>query len=87
MGALPAYMDYDWEEERFGCTYWGAKTQGEPYHMYLLAIACLMEDRLGEKAFIYGDITQGQCGVKDKEFYHFIQKLFSPGRYTGIFQI
>lgn len=63
MGALPAYMNYDWKEDRFHNTYslWGAKTQGEPYHMYLLAIACLIEDRLGEKAFVYGDITQGQC--------------------------
>lgn len=40
---------------------WGGKTQGEPYHMYLLAIACLIEDRLGERAFVYGDITRGQC--------------------------
>lgn len=63
MGVLPAYMDYSWEEERFHHTYslWGAKTQGEPYHMYLLSIACLIEDRLGVKAFVYGDITQGQC--------------------------
>lgn len=29
--------------------------------MYLLAIACLIEDRLGEKAFVYGDLTLGQC--------------------------
>ena len=29
--------------------------------MYLLAIACLLEARLGEKAFVYGDITRGQC--------------------------
>jgi hypothetical protein len=29
--------------------------------MYLLAIACLIEARLGEKAFVYGDITKGQC--------------------------
>ena len=29
--------------------------------MYLLAIACLIEARLGEKAFVYGDITRGQC--------------------------
>lgn len=63
MGALPACLDYDWNEERFDHTYslWGAKTQGEPYHMYLLSIACLIEDRLGEKAFVYGDITRGQC--------------------------
>ena len=63
MEAVPAYMDYDWGEEMLGHTYslWDAKTQGEPYHMYLLAVACLIEDRLGEKAFIYGDITKGQC--------------------------
>ena len=36
-GALPAYMDYDWKDERFSHTYhlWGGKTQGEPYHIYL----------------------------------------------------
>ena len=28
---------------------------------YLLAIACLIEARLGTKAFTYGDITRGQC--------------------------
>ena len=62
-GALPAYLDYDWKDERFQRNYhlWGDKTQGEPYHMYLLAIACLMEARLGHKAFVYGDITGGQC--------------------------
>lgn len=40
---------------------WGNKTQGEPYHMGLLAIGCMIEDALGEKAFIEGDITFGQC--------------------------
>lgn len=60
--ALPAYLDYDWKDERFERSYdkWGAKTQGEPYHMYLLAVAALIEARLGEKAFTYGDITRGQ---------------------------
>lgn len=64
MGALSSYMDIDCDsEEKYNQTYslWGFKTQGEPYHMYLLAIACLIEDRLGEKAFVYGDITLGQC--------------------------
>lgn len=58
MGVLEDCMDYDWEEKMLGSTYslWGAKTQGHPYHMYLLSIACLIEDRLGEKAFVYGDI-------------------------------
>ncbi|MDE7476784.1 MAG: hypothetical protein K2M91_02350 [Lachnospiraceae bacterium] len=63
MGAALNCMDYEWKQEKFDRTYslWGAKTQGEPYHMYLLSIACMIEDRLGEKAFIYGDITRGQC--------------------------
>ena len=63
MGVVPNCTDYDWKQEKFNHTYslWGAKTQGEPYHMYLLSIACMIEDRLGEKAFTYGDITQGQC--------------------------
>lgn len=62
-GILPAYMDYDWNDTRFGHIYdkWGAKTQGEPYHIYLLAIGCMIESRLGDKAFVYGDITRGQC--------------------------
>lgn len=63
LGMLPAYLDYDWDNPICKRSYhiWGAKTQGEPYHMYLLAIACLIEARLGEKAFVYGDITRGQC--------------------------
>jgi hypothetical protein len=40
---------------------WGSKTQGYCYHMYFLAIACLIESRLGKKAYVYGDITRGQC--------------------------
>lgn len=63
MGVLPAYLNYDWNDEKCRKVYslWDAKSQGEPYHMYILAVACLIEDRLGEKAFVYGDITQGQC--------------------------
>ena len=62
MGALPAYMNYDWKDERFNHVYelWGNKTQGEPYHIYLLAVAALIEARLADKAFTYGDITRGQ---------------------------
>lgn len=62
LGSVPSDIlgDDDWE---YNSVYnlWGNKTQGEPYHMYLLAIACLIEERLGEKAFVYGDITRGQC--------------------------
>ena len=62
-GELPCYLDFDWNDKKFDCVYheWGAKTQGEPYHMYLLAIACMIEARLGNKAFVTGDITRGQC--------------------------
>lgn len=63
LGLLPGYLDYDEGDSRFGHTYkiWGGKTQGEPYHIYILAIACLIESRLGNKAFVYGDITRAQC--------------------------
>lgn len=63
LGAFPAYLNYKWDDPRFKHTYgmWGNKTQGEPYHIYLLAVACLIEARLGTKAFTYGDITRGQC--------------------------
>lgn len=45
-----------------GGTYslWGRKSQGMPYHIDLLAIAALIEARLGRKAFIYGDIMLDQ---------------------------
>lgn len=63
LSLLPMYTDVGWEDERcHGCfELWGNKTQGENYHIYLLAIACMIEDRLGEKAVVYGDITRGQC--------------------------
>lgn len=46
---------YHWER------FWGNKTQGEPYHMGLLAIACMVEQELGVQVMIGGDITYGQC--------------------------
>lgn len=63
LGILPEYMDDDCDDSEYCHVYqlWGDKTQGKPYHMYLLAIACMIESRLGNKAFVYGDITKGQC--------------------------
>ena len=60
---LTECLDYTWDDPEFGNAYclWGGKTQGEPYHMYLLAIACFIEAKLGTKAFVFGDITRGQC--------------------------
>ena len=40
---------------------WGDKTQGHFYHIGMLAIGCLIQDRLGDKAYVYGDINAGQC--------------------------
>lgn len=39
----------------------GSKTQGYPYHLAVLAVAILVENRLGEKAFVSGDITMTAC--------------------------
>jgi len=63
LSRVPTILDYDWDDPRFQKYYriWGAKTQGMPYHLYLLAIACLIVSRLGPKAYVYGDITKGQC--------------------------
>lgn len=40
---------------------WAGNTMGEKYHLYVLAIACLIVDRLGKKTSVYGNITAGQC--------------------------
>lgn len=40
---------------------WNNKTQGEAYHMGLLAIGCMIEQELGIQAMINGDITYNQC--------------------------
>ena len=37
------------------------KTQGYAHHIPLLAICSLIQDRLGRKACVFGDITAGQC--------------------------
>ena len=40
---------------------WDSKTQGQPYHTGLLAIACLLDDRLNGEVVCGSDITYGQC--------------------------
>lgn len=63
MGIAPAYTMIGRDDERVKhCEQlWGNKTQGKPYHMYLLAAACMVEERLEGKAVVHGDITGGQC--------------------------
>ena len=84
-GMLPAYLPYEWKDPRFQKCYdlWGEKTQGEPYHMYLLAVACLIESRLGRKACVYGDITKGQCRKAVEMANRFLDnKIDIPARCT-----
>lgn len=63
MRILPVYSLLDFEDKRCNrvVCLWGNKTQAEPYHFYLLAIACMLEYELPGKVAIYGDITKGQC--------------------------
>lgn len=63
MSILPAYSNLSFDDARCNrvISLWGNKTQAEPYHFYLLAIACMLEHELPGKVAIYGDITKGQC--------------------------
>lgn len=60
---VPSVTSRQWTEKQFNNVYrvWDSKTQGRLYHIYILAIACMIESRLGEKAFVDGNITYGQC--------------------------
>ena len=40
---------------------WDDKTQGHFYHISLLAVGCLVQDRLGDDALVHSDINAGQC--------------------------
>lgn len=57
---FPDYVEQNVEKHGYRFI-WGNKTQGEPYHMGLLAIACMVEQELGMQAMVGGDITYGQC--------------------------
>lgn len=50
------------KNKKFSHSYriWGTKTGQETYHIYLLAIAAMIENRLGIKAFTHGDIDRSQ---------------------------
>lgn len=62
MSILPAYSNFSFEDQRCNRVIglWGNKTQAEPYHFYLLAVACMLEHELPGKVAVYGDITRGQ---------------------------
>lgn len=47
-------------EKNYQCL-WNNKTQGHTYHISLLAIGCLVQDRLGDDALVHSSINAGQC--------------------------
>ena len=53
---------------------WGAKTQGKSYHISLLAVGCLVQDRLGDDAMVRGDYTAGQCRVAVSMANNYLEK-------------
>lgn len=63
LGIIYDALGGEWDNSAYGNFYalWRNKTQGKSHHLYLLAVACLIQARLGKKAFVYGDITRGQC--------------------------
>lgn len=59
---VDCYYDSKWDRKnRKTICLWGGKTQEEFYHFLILAVACLIEDRLKDKAFLHGVITYNQC--------------------------
>ena len=84
MGALPIYCN-SYEPDAEVCSHtrgmWGRKTQGEPYHISLLAVAALIEARLGIEAFTTGDITRGQFKKAVEEANKYLEnKIDMPDR-------
>jgi hypothetical protein len=52
-------------EDRMAIKIFDSKTQGYPYHRYILAICCLIEYRLNGSAILYGnfDVAQAQKAI------------------------
>jgi hypothetical protein len=57
--------DILFEEDRLLIDVFNSKTQGYEYHLYILAIAMLIESRLPSKSMVSGNIDYDQC-VKAK---------------------
>lgn len=57
-------LEFYLHDERDGIrSIFNAKTQGEKYHLYVLAIACLIESRFPKYVMVYGDITKEQAEI------------------------
>lgn len=65
LDVLASLMEEEWVREpgaasRATALVFDAKTQGYPYHLYVLAIACLIESRFPRQAVVSGDVTKEQ---------------------------
>ncbi|KUP09891.1 hypothetical protein Q73_01295 [Bacillus coahuilensis m2-6] len=67
--------DILFEEDRLQTDVFNSKTQGYEYHLFILAIAMLIESRLPNKSLVSGNIDYNQC-VKAKQWAD--QYLSSP---------
>lgn len=61
-------------EDKQCVTVWDSKTQGEPYHVHLLAIACLIEDRLEGKVIVQGNIRMFEVEEACKWINKYVNK-------------
>ena len=62
LGAIADCMDYSWEDPRFQkVRTHGADNIWQTISHLSSGDRCLLEARLGDKIFIYGDITRSQC--------------------------
>lgn len=61
-------------EDKQCVTVWDSKTQGEPYHVPLLAIACLIEDRLEGKVIVQGNIRMFEVEEACKWINKYVNK-------------
>lgn len=61
-------------EDKQCVTVWDSKTQGEPYHIPLLAIGCLIEDRLEGKVIVQGNIRKFEVEEACKWINKYVDK-------------
>ena len=53
----------DYADSSNGLRIWDSKTQGHPFHLAVLAVGILLENRFPGKCYVYGDIEDKQIEV------------------------
>jgi hypothetical protein len=57
---------------------WGSKTQGSPYHLALLAVGIMLENRFPDHCYVFGDIDQNQTDAVITWLETVYEKSFIP---------